>query len=40
MNKKIEYVLFSIFKIKIISHSNIFYLKNNEISLIFNNIHD
>ena len=34
-----KYILFSMFKIKIILHSNILYLKN-EISLIFNNIHD
>ena len=34
-----KYILFSIFKIKIISHSNVFYLKN-EIFVMFNNIHD
>ena len=37
-NNNIEYILFSMFKIKIISHSNIFYLKNENF-VMFNNIH-
>ena len=32
-NNNIEYILFSMFKIKIISHSNIFYLKKMKILL-------
>ena len=32
-NNNIEYILFSIFKIKFISHSNIFYLKKMKILL-------
>ena len=36
--KSMKYIIFSMFKIKIISHSNMFYFKKNEISLIFNNI--
>ena len=39
MNKKMKYILFSIFKIKIISHFNIFNLKNENF-VMFNNIHD
>ena len=34
-----KYILLLTFKIKILSHSNIFYLKI-EIYFIFNNIHD
>ena len=35
-NNNIEYILFSMFKIKIISHSNIFYLKKmDNISIIY-----
>ena len=41
MNKNnIKYILFSMFKIKITSHSDIFYLKKNEVFVMFNNIHD
>ena len=36
----IKYILFSMFKIKIISLSNIFYLKKLSFFFIFNNIHD
>ena len=35
-----KYILFSMFKIKITLHSNIFILKKNETSFMFNNIHD
>ena len=35
----IKNILFLIFKIKIISHSNIFYLKNKNF-VMFNTIHD
>ena len=38
MNKKMKYISFLIFKIKIILHYNIIYLKKNY--LIFNNIHN
>ena len=34
-----KYILFSMFKIKIISRLNIFYLKNENF-VMFNNIHD
>ena len=34
-----KYILFLIFKIKIISYLNIFYLKNENL-VMFNNIHD
>ena len=41
MNKKnIECILFVMFKIKIVSHSNCFLSKKNEISLVLNNIHN
>ena len=35
-----KYILFSIFKIKIMSDSNIFYLKKWNFFVVFNNIHD
>ena len=35
-----KYILFSMFKIKIMSHLNIFNLKKNENFVMFNNIYD